>query len=74
MSNFFDLRCPKCHGEDSIDILASVWLRLMPDGTDADASACGDHEWCDQSAASCDACGYQGHVVDFESPGHTGQP
>ena len=66
MSNFLDLRCPNCGDTDSIDILAALWVRVTPDGTDADASACGDHEWCDQSAASCDTCGHRGHLQDFQ--------
>jgi ribosomal protein S27E len=28
MSNFFDMRCPKCGDEDHIDIAAEVWVRL----------------------------------------------
>lgn len=63
--NFLDCRCPACGADDQIDVFASLWVRLTPDGTDADASACGDHEWSDHSAAACDACGYRGHVNDF---------
>ncbi|MBV8504475.1 MAG: hypothetical protein JOZ11_01475 [Alphaproteobacteria bacterium] len=38
MSNFFDMRCPKCGDEDHIDIAAEVWVCLTCEGTDADAS------------------------------------
>jgi hypothetical protein len=56
MSNFLDLRCPRCRDQNRIDILASIWVRLMEDGTDADASDDGDHEWSSQSAVVCGAC------------------
>lgn len=45
---------------------ALVYVRLLSDGTDADASDSGDHEWDDESAASC-ACGFQGKVYDFNT-------
>jgi hypothetical protein len=65
MSNFFDMRCPKCGDEDHIDIAAEVWVRLTDDGDDADASRCGDHTWTHESAATCEACGHHGTVADF---------
>jgi ribosomal protein S27E len=65
MSNFFDMRCPKCGDEDHIDIAAEVWVRLTSDGTDADASACGDHIYTPESAAECGACGHHGTVAQF---------
>ena len=65
MSNFFDMRCPKCGDEDHIDIVAEVWVRLTGDGTDADASACGDYYYTPKSAAECAACDYAGTVADF---------
>lgn len=69
MSNFFNLRCPQCGKEDEIDIQASVWLRLTSDGTDADASACGDHIWDNDSPAECAACSYAGPVKLFAAAG-----
>ena len=45
---------------------ARVYLRLVPNGTDADASQSGDHEWGAESAASC-ACGFHGKVSDFKT-------
>jgi hypothetical protein len=66
MSNFLDLRCPRCRDQDHIDILALIWVRLTEDGTDADASDDGDHEWSGQSAAVCGACGHRATVQDFE--------
>jgi len=66
MTNFFDMKCPKCGDENEIDIQASVWLRVTSNGTDADASNCGDHHWTPASPAECGNCGYTGLVKDFE--------
>jgi hypothetical protein len=64
--NQFSMRCPKCKGTGRIDVQALVYIRLVRDGTDADASQNGDHEWGAESAASC-ACGFHGKVYDFET-------
>jgi len=63
--NQFAMRCPKCKGTGRIDVQALVYLRLVRDGTDADLSQNGDHEWGVESAASC-ACGFHGKVYDFQ--------
>jgi hypothetical protein len=66
MSNFLDLRCPKCGCDDQIDIAATVWLRVTDDGTDADASADGNHEYTPKSLTACAACGHSGRLSAFE--------
>jgi ribosomal protein S27E len=66
MANFFDMRCPQCGDEDHIDIHAAVWLRVCDNGTDADASENGDHEFTPDSPALCAACGHCGTVREFE--------
>jgi hypothetical protein len=63
--NPFDLACPHCGRDDRIDIQASVWIRLCPDGTDPYDAENGDHEWCDASAALCNACLHEGTVASF---------
>jgi hypothetical protein len=68
MSNCFDMRCPKCGGKDRIDIAATVWLRVTDDGTDADASRCGDHEFTPKSMAVCGACDHCATVAAFSPP------
>jgi hypothetical protein len=68
MSNCFNMRCPKCGGDDQIDILAEVWIRVCHDGTDPDASSCGDHHFEPSSTAACD-CGHWATVADFERAG-----
>jgi hypothetical protein len=65
MRNLFDMRCPKCGGTDQIDILTEVWIRVCEDGTDADASECGDHLFTPESTACC-GCGHWATVANFE--------
>ena len=65
-SNQFNLKCPSCGRGDSLDIAATLWVRLTPDGTDADASRVGDHEWDNSSAATCE-CGWSGFAAYLKS-------
>lgn len=62
-ANQFGMYCPSCGESDGLDIAATVWVRLMSDGTDADESHDGSHEWDDDSACQCD-CGWAGTVKD----------
>jgi hypothetical protein len=64
--NFLDLRCPACGDDCSIDIVAQIWVRIAADGTDTDASHCGDHEFTPDSTAVCTACDRWGTVREFE--------
>ena len=63
--NQFGLRCPDCGRSDEIDIAATVWVRLCPEGTDVTAAENGDHEWENGSSAKCCACGHDGTVAEF---------
>ena len=65
MTNFLDMRCPKCGDQRSIDIQAAVWIRVCRGGTDADAAGCGDHEYTPESTACCGACGHWATVAAF---------
>ncbi len=69
MSNFLDMRCPTCGDETAIDIAAIVWIRVCADGTDADASRDGSHDFEPKSPAVCAACGHCGTVREFERAG-----
>jgi ssDNA-binding Zn-finger/Zn-ribbon topoisomerase 1 len=69
MSNFLGMRCPKCGDEDRLDIQATVWIRVCEDGTDADASRDGTHDYEPGSIARCDACGCCDTVREFELAG-----
>jgi hypothetical protein len=71
MTNLFDMRCPKCRDTERIDIQARLWIRVTEDGTDADASKNGDHEWTPNSPALCGACGHCGTVRDFDPQDET---
>lgn len=68
VSSEHGLCCPECGRDDEIDISAEIWVRLTPDGTDADESHCGDHYWDDDSAARCLACNHNGTVLEFSLP------
>jgi hypothetical protein len=61
MTNMFNMACPSCGQQDSIDIIARVAVRLCSDGTDPYEARCGDHDWDRRSQASC-GCGWHGLV------------
>ena len=65
--NQFCLRCPKCRKTNAVDIAAVVWVRLTADGSDADISENGDHEWNIESDACCGLCTFNGIVADFRT-------
>jgi hypothetical protein len=54
--NEWNLRCPDCGGTGAIDIAATVWVRLCPDGTDVTLSHNGDHDWNQDSPVCCATC------------------
>lgn len=66
----WEMCCPKCGEDDRIDVLALVWVRLTPDGTDRDEPDGTDEDWDNNSPCSCNHCGHRGTVGDFA----TGQP
>ena len=66
MANFLDMRCPQCGADDELDIRAELWIRVTGNGTDADASGSGDHEYTPDSTALCGSCGHCGTVREFE--------
>jgi hypothetical protein len=41
-------------------------LRVTENGTDADESKGGHHDYTPRSDATCNACGYYGRLQDFE--------
>jgi len=67
LDNASGMRCPKCRTSDEIDIAATVWVRLCPDGTDVTQAENGDHEWADGNRAACHSCGYEATVWDFDA-------
>ncbi len=66
MSNFLDIRCPECGDQDRLDILAEVWLRVTEDGTDADASSDGHHDYTPKNLTHCNACGHTARLSEFD--------
>ncbi len=67
IDNASGMRCPKCRASDEIDIAATVWVRLCPDGTDVTQAENGDHEWTDGNRAACHSCGHEATVWDFDA-------
>lgn len=63
----WNMICPSCKQDHSLDIAATVHVRLCPDGTDAYASREGGHVWSSESPATCAACGWTGTVKDAET-------
>jgi hypothetical protein len=56
-----DIRCPKCHQEDRFFIMGCALFDVTDDGSEA----VGDHEWDDESRASCPECGHTGRLKHF---------
>jgi hypothetical protein len=48
---FSRYECSKCAGDDKIDIAATLWVRATDDGTDADASSYGGHDYTPKTLA-----------------------
>ena len=61
----WNMACPACGFDNEIDIGATVYVRLCPDGTDVMVAQNGDHEWDGDSTALCNACGHAGTVNRF---------
>lgn len=61
-SSEWNLSCPDCGGTDAIDIAATVWVRLRPDGTDGTLSHNCDHTWDEDALVYCAACNFRGQV------------
>lgn len=61
--NGWDMACPTC-GNDALDVAATIWVRLVPDGTDIDLAHNHDHEWDDSAACYCDHCQWAGTVKE----------
>lgn len=57
-----DIQCPVCESNLHLQVEVPVWVTISADGT---SEVPGDHEWDDDSAMLCVACGCQGKVRDF---------
>jgi len=73
MANRFNYRCPHCGCPDEIEICAFMYVHLTKAGAEIsdDVKNIGGESWCSESAADCNACGFQGAVKDFEPQGAT---
>lgn len=66
----WNMTCPACGEDDSLDVTATLSVRLTADGTDADASGDGSHEWDEDSECSCRACGWGGKAWQANIDNH----
>lgn len=64
LGNDHGLQCPKCKKGDELEIAATHWVLLRPDGTD-DSEMDGSEEWDDASGAKCNACDWSGKVSEL---------
>lgn len=62
IGNHFGYLCPQCGTGDALRVAATVWVALLPDGTE---NCSGDTEWEDDANALCD-CGWAGQVKEFK--------
>ena len=58
--------CPSCWQDTSLDVQATVMVRLTVDGSDADESKFGDHEWDSDSRCICHNCDFTAEARCFE--------
>ena len=58
----FGLACPHCRKDDGIIVLATEFVRLVPDGS----VSASDQEWAIDSAARCTHCDHSGIVAEFD--------
>lgn len=70
LRTIFNMACPKCGNDTSLNVVISCWAELRPDGTDP----VGDHEWNEESPCDCSACHHAGIVADFNLPVPTAVP
>ena len=74
LDNDFGMKCPKCGASDEIDVAATVWLRLLIDGTDPYQAQHQNHDWTDDGPALCCGCGHCGTVATFDAEKNGEQP
>ncbi len=59
--DIFSLACPRCNGDEHLQIQVGTMADLYPDGSET----CGDQTWDDDSFIRCRACNQTGTVKDF---------
>lgn len=60
----WDMACPHCHSDETIDVKALAAVRLTADGEDISSSVT---EWDAESPARCAGCGFTGVAADFDT-------
>ncbi len=64
VKNSWEMCCPKCGSDESVNVEVNKWILLTEDGTE-DSSLDLGNEWYEDSAARCSACDFEGIVKDF---------
>lgn len=67
--DIFGVACPGCGSDGELMVVVTVWAALSTDGTEPE----GDHEWNEDSAMSCRACGHGGKVAAFRCEEREGE-
>ncbi|WP_299593586.1 hypothetical protein, partial [uncultured Tateyamaria sp.] len=62
----WNMICPSCQQDDTLDVQTHVMVRITKDGTDVQESCDGSHEWDDNSKLLCASCGWTGTVNDAQ--------
>jgi hypothetical protein len=62
LGNDHGYQCPNCKRGDNIEIAATHWVGLVPDGTSTDDVSDWSEEWDGTNAAMCRACEWAGNV------------
>lgn len=70
VTDTWNMACPACGEDESLDVTVTLHVRLTADGTDADASGDGSHEWDEDSECSCHACGWGGKAWQANIDNH----
>lgn len=59
VATYHQVLCPKCGGDQRLEVVAQLWVRLVEDGTD-DSECDHDQTYDEAASACCRACGWHG--------------
>ena len=59
----YDLACPKCGDDDTLQLVISTWATLSTEGTEP----FGDHEWDGAASCRCRSCKFTSDVRSFST-------
>jgi ribosomal protein S27E len=62
---YHDVQCPKCGRDDELDVFATVYVRLTPEGSDTDQAENVIHSWGAATPVRCHSCDHDGTIFEF---------